>query len=71
MGQILTSKGTVIDPEKAKAGLAMEAPSDVEGLQRLNGFVKYLAKLLPCPVDVMEPIRRLTRTEVKWSWREK
>lgn len=26
MGQILTSKGTVIDPEKAQAGLAMEAP---------------------------------------------
>lgn len=32
MGQIFTSKGTVIDPEKAQAGLAMEAPSDVEGL---------------------------------------
>ena len=46
----------------------MPSPTDVTGVQRLNGFVNYLAKFLPGLSDVMEPIRQLTRKNVPWNW---
>ena len=47
MGHVFTKKGLKIDPEKARAVLEMPRPVDAEGVQRLNGFVNYLAKFLP------------------------
>ena len=52
MGHLFTKHGHKIDPDEAKA--------DVEGVQRLNGFVNYLSKFLPRLADHMEPIRHLT-----------
>ena len=43
-GHVFSKEGLKIDPDKAKAVLEMPRPEDVEGVQRLNGFVKYLAK---------------------------
>lgn len=57
MGHIFSKEGLKIDPDKAKAVLEMPCPEDVEGVQRLNGFVNYLAKFLPRLADHMEPIR--------------
>ena len=64
MGHLCTKQGLKIDPDKAKAVLEMPRPEDVEGVQRLNGFVNYLSKFLPRLADHMEPIRRLTRQDV-------
>ena len=64
MGHVFTSEGLKVDPEKAKAVLEMPRPEDVEGVQRLNGFVNYLARFLPKLSDHMEPIRRLTRSGI-------
>ena len=47
MGRELTNEGIKIDQQKAKAILEMPKPSNVEEVQRLNGFVDYLAKFLP------------------------
>ena len=41
---------------------------DIEGVQRFNGFVNYLAKFLPKLSEVTEPIRQLTRKDVPWNW---
>lgn len=57
MGHIFSKESLKIDPDKAKAVLEMPCPEDVEGVQRLNGFVNYLAKFLPRLADHMEPIR--------------
>ena len=46
----------------------MPKPEDVEGVQRLNGFVNYLAKFLPKLSDVMESIRCETRKDTPWNW---
>ena len=70
MGHVLTPHGVKIDPEKAKAVQDMPKPEDVEGIQRINGFVKYLAKFLPGLADVMEPLPRLTRRDTEWQWTE-
>ena len=68
MGHVLTDNGLEPDPEKIEAIKAMPKPQNVEDVQRLNGFVTYLAKFLPKLADVMEPIRRLTRKETDWCW---
>ena len=67
MRHLLTNKGLKPDPAKVEAITKMPKPQDVEGVQRLNGFVNYLAKFLPKLSDVMEPIRRLTRKETPWN----
>jgi len=66
MGHILTSHGVKMDPEKGKAIQEMPRPEDIEGIQRLNGFINYLAKFLPGLANVTEPLRRLTRKDVEW-----
>ena len=70
MGHIFSKDGLKIDPNKAKAALEMTRPEDVEGVQRLNRFVNYLAKFLPRLADHMEPIRRLTRQDTEFNWTE-
>ena len=47
MGHLFTKQGLKIDPEKVKAVLEMPQPEDVEGMQKVNGFVHYLSKFLP------------------------
>ena len=68
MGHILTSTGLKPDPAKVEAITNMPKPKDIEGVQRLNGFINYLAKFLPKLSEVMEPIRRLTRKDTQWQW---
>ena len=70
MGHIFSDQGLKIDPDKVNAVLKMPRPEDVEGVQRLNGFVNYLAKFLPRLADHMKPIRRLTRQDTEFSWTE-
>ena len=70
MGDVLINEGIKIDPEKTKTIMDMPRPVDIEGVQRLNGFVNYLSKFLPRLADSMEPIRRLTRKDEKWSYTE-
>jgi hypothetical protein len=68
IGHILTTQGLKPDPEKIEAIKDMPRPEDVAGVQRLGGFVNYLAKFLPKISDVMSPIRQLTRKDVPWNW---
>jgi hypothetical protein len=68
MGHILTGDGVKIDPGKVEAIVKMPAPTSVEEVQRLNGFVNYLAKFLPQLATIMEPIRKLTRKDTPWEW---
>lgn len=71
MGHVLTNEGIKIDPAKAKVISDMMRQADIEGIQRLNGFVNYLLKFLPRLAGSMEPIRRLTRKDEPWSWTDK
>ena len=68
MGHILTNKGVKVDPEKVKSIVKMTAPTSIEEVQGLNGFVNYLAKFLQQLATVMEPIRKLTRKNTPWEW---
>jgi hypothetical protein len=68
MGHILSANGLSPDPEKVKAVVNMETPSDVKGVQRLLGVVTYLAKFLPSLSSICEPLRRLTDKEAEFDW---
>ena len=56
MGHLLTADGLKADPEKVKAVLNMPKPTNVKEVQRLVGFVNYLAKFLPQLSTVCEPL---------------
>ena len=68
MGHLLTSKGLRPDPRKIQAVSEMPIPDGVQAVQRLLGFVNYLAKFLPHLSEVCEPLRRLTDKGAIWCW---
>ena len=70
VGHVLTNQGLKIDPEKIEAIQNMPKPEEVEGMQRLNGFVNCLSRFLPRLAEVMDPIRKLTRKDTEWEWLE-
>ena len=70
LGHQITSEGLRPDPAKVQAIQEFEKPQDVQAVQRLVGFVNYLAKFLPRISEVMAPIRNLTKKDVPWNWSE-
>lgn len=68
MGQLLTSQDLAADPMKIKAVQEMHKPEDKKAVQRLLGFVNYLARFLPNLSEIAEPMRRLTEKECVFHW---
>ena len=68
MGHTLSAAGLSPDKSKVEAILSMNRPTDVAAVQRLLGFVNYLARFMPHLSDVCEPLRRLTDKESLWDW---
>lgn len=67
-GHKITASGLKVDEAKVKAINEMPAPTDISGVKRLCGVVQYMSKFLPDLAETMEPIRALTRNNVKWDW---
>ena len=68
IGHLLTDKGLVADPEKVRAVVEMETPTDAKALMRFLGMVNYLAKFTPHLSHACELLRALTHQQVEWSW---
>ena len=56
MGHLPTNKGLRPDPMKVKAIEDLLQPSDKKAVERLLGFVKYLAPFLPNLAEVVVPL---------------
>ena len=68
LGHLVGAEGIQIDPEKVKAILALEAPSNVKGLRRMLGMVNYLTRFLPHVQSVIQPLNLLLSSKVAWQW---
>ena len=68
IGHLAASEGLHPDPEKVRAVMDVSRLKDVAGVQRLGGFVNYLAKFFPIVSEVMAPIPYLTKSDVPWTW---
>ena len=68
MGHLLTENGLKPDPQKIEAIDRMPPPTDVQGVQRINGVVNYLARFVPNLSERLEPLRALTRADNEFIW---
>ena len=46
----------------------MDPPQNVANLQSFNGMVNYLKKFIPVLSELLEPLRKLCKSGVKWAW---
>lgn len=67
-GNIISSDGLKIDPDKIEAVLKMSKPENREAVERLRGTVNYLSRFIPKLTEVMYPISQLTHKNVEWNW---
>lgn len=68
IGHILTKDGLKPDPNKVRAIVDMDRPTDVQGVQRLIGLVKYLSMFLKHLSELCKPLRQLTHKNTEWNW---
>ena len=68
MGHLLTLRGLCSDSQKIEAVSEMPIPNGVQAVQRLLGFVNYLAKFLPPLSRVSKKLQRLTDKGATWCW---
>lgn len=59
-------QGLQADPNKVKAVLEMLTPTYVARVQRFIGYMNYLSKILPWPSDALEPLHKLTLSDMEW-----
>ena len=67
-GHNLTPEGLKIDPKKAEAILAMEAPTNIKDLQSFLGLVTYLNKFSANLTQIAEPLQRLCKKDTVYAW---
>lgn len=70
LGHKLSDKGIEADQKKIKTILDFRAPENKEEVRSFLGLVTYLGKFLPDLGTATEPLRQLTKTEVKFVWTE-
>ena len=68
MGHVISEEGLRANPNKIKAVLEIPTPTDVASVRRFIGFTNYLSKFLPRLSDALEPLRKLTLSDVEWLW---
>ena len=67
-GHRITKDGVKIDEAKVQAIRNMPAPTDVAGVKRLCGMVKYMSRFMPDLAGTLEPIRTLTWKDTPFVW---
>ncbi|KAF7659395.1 hypothetical protein LDENG_00298790 [Lucifuga dentata] len=68
LGQIIEQTGVRADPDKVRAVINMEEPTDVSGVRRFLGMVNHLGKCLLHLAEKTQPLRELLRAKNVWLW---
>ena len=48
--------------------LGLKEPTGVEDIRRMAGMIEWLAKYIPRLAKLMEPLNKLRRKGVPWTW---
>ena len=67
-GHIFSKNGLSADPAKVTAIQNCSAPSNVEEVRSLLGMTNYVSRFIKDYSTITEPIRTLTKNDVKWCW---
>ena len=68
LGHVVSAKGIQPDPGKTKAIQEAPPPANVAELRSFLGVYGYVSKFIPNYANLVEPLRRLTRQNVRWTW---
>ena len=68
LGHIVLKRGIEPDPIKTKAIREAPMPTNVSDLRSFLGICGYMSKFIPNYTNLVEPLRRLTPKDVKWTW---
>lgn len=68
MGQIISEGEIKPDNKYLRAIREMPSPEDKQGVLRLLGMCKFLAKYIPNLSAITANLRELTHDNVKWQW---
>ena len=70
LGHVVSADGDGIkpDPKKCEAIKVTPPPKNVSDLRSFLGTCSYVSKFITNYVNIVEPLRKLTQSEVKFSW---
>nr|DAA65000.1 TPA_exp: gag-pol protein [Drosophila ananassae] len=70
LGHILSAKGIEVDPEKIDTIRSFRAPKNKEKTRSFLGLVTYVGKFIPDLAHHTDTLRKLLKTENKFTWGE-
>ena len=68
---VLSAKRVSPDPKKVEAVKQAESLKSVAEVRSLLGLANYVKRFIVNYADIVEPLLKLTRTDVKWQWTKK
>ncbi|XP_070405020.1 uncharacterized protein [Nothobranchius furzeri] len=68
LGYVISEDGIQPDPEKTRAVMEMEEPSNVSDLRSFLGMVNELGKFLPNLAEKDKALRDLLSNKNQWCW---
>ena len=70
-GYIFSKDGVSLDPNKIAAFQNISAPQNPTEVRSLLGMANYCSRFIPNFSTITEPLRQLTKSNVKWEWTNK
>ena len=70
MGHIINHKGIRTFPEKTEEISKIKAPRNADEVCAFLGLLNYYGRFIPSFSDLMHPIQKLLKKNVKFEWTE-
>ena len=70
LGHIINHEGIRILPEKTEEISKIKAPRNADKVRAFLGLLNYYHRLIPAFLDLMHPIQKCLKKNVKFEWTE-
>lgn len=68
LGHVIDADGIHADPAKVQAIVDAKPPRNLSELRSFLGMATYVSKFIPNFATMSEPLRKMTRKNIKWNW---